>query len=111
MRVDVGVMPATRPEAISNRIRLAYEFAAEVSAFIAEHCTVDALLATVVFESSPYEHGVSFGGTEDDLFPWPGEQDPASSVFVLISRVVSFIEFKAIKVTILRKPPDTRRHT
>ena len=111
MRVDVGVMPATRPEAISNRIRLAYEFAAEVSAFIAEHGAVDALLAAVVFESSPREHGVSFGCTEDNLFTWTDEQVPTSSVLVLVSGVMSFIEFKAIKVTVLCKPPDRRRHT
>lgn len=101
-------MPATRPEAISNRIRLAYESRALVARLVAEDCAVDSVLAAVVDEDSPDEEGVSSLGSEHDLFAWTDELAvvPLPPVRVSIGGIVPFIELDAIKVAVLCKPPE-----
>lgn len=115
--VDVGVMPAMRPEAISNRVRLSNEVRAAMRRLVAEDCAVDAQLAfsgalvnTVVDELAPDEAGVTSLGSEHDLFTWSNKQFSPSPVFVLIGRVVSFIQFKAVFVAIFGEPPEGCLH-
>ena len=99
-----------RPDDISNGIRLAYEVATPVSAFISEHGAVDSFLPAVIAESSPHKHCISLGCAQDDALARADKPVPDAPVLVLIGRVVSFIQFKAIKVTVLRKPPNRGVH-
>src|SRR5882672_4686753 len=101
-------MPATRPEAISDSIRLAYEFAAPVRAFIPKYGAVDALLAAVVDEFPPDEERVGRLGAEDDLLTWPHEDAARATVGVAAAGVVPLVECEAIEVAILRQPPQRR---
>ena len=84
-------MPLTRPDAISNLIRLAYKFAALVRRLVAEDGAVDSGLSAIVPEFSPHEQGVSIWESKrNDLsgaakFLWP------SPVFIVIARVVPLI--------------------
>ena len=98
-------MPAIRPEAISNLVRLSYEFAASVMAFVTEHRAIDSALSTVVDEPSPHEHGVSVVCSQHNLFTRSDEQLSFAPVRVAVCAVVPFIEFKAITVSVLRQPP------
>jgi hypothetical protein len=94
-------MPAIRPEAISNRVRLSYEIRAAIRSFIAEDGTVNALLSAVVDELSPDKHGVGALGSKHDLFSWPNELSALSSVGVSVGAVMSFVQFKAITISVL----------
>lgn len=89
-------MPAIRPYAISNRIRLAYKFAAFVRGFVPEHGTIDSLLPAGVLELSPDEHSVPIGSSENDLFSGPTESVSYSTILVSVAGVVLLIEFQAI---------------
>jgi hypothetical protein len=66
-------MPAIRPEAISNLIRLAYEARAAMARFVPEDRAVDPVLAAVIDEDSPDEEGISSFGSEHNLFSGPDE--------------------------------------
>jgi hypothetical protein len=89
-------MPAIRPEAISNRIRLTYEVRGSVRAFVSEHGAVDTVLSAVVDEVAPNKEGVSALGSQDEFFAWADEQFALPSVLVLVGRIVSFIEGEAV---------------
>ncbi len=104
-------MPAMRPQAISNRIRLSNEVAAPVLALVSEDGAVDSVLPAVINELSPYEHGVSAGCSKDDLLSRANEEFPLSPILVLIGRVVTFIEFKAVNVSVFCKPPNRGGHS
>lgn len=86
-RTDVGVMPHTRPDAISNRVRLSYKVAASIfrRGLIAEHGAVDSLLSTVVSESSPNEKSIACFGSQDDFFTGSAEQFSFSSIAIPVS--------------------------
>jgi hypothetical protein len=75
-------MPAIRPDAISNRIRLANEVAGSVTPLVSEHGAVDALLPTVVNEAAPNEHGIGAFGAQDKLFSWTDEQPPLATICI-----------------------------
>ncbi|KVM72587.1 hypothetical protein WJ61_01105 [Burkholderia ubonensis] len=77
-------MPAIRPEAISNRVRLANEVRAAMRRLVAEDCAVDAVLAAVIDEFPPDETGVAVLGSQHDFFTGPDEQLSIASVFVSI---------------------------
>jgi hypothetical protein len=84
-------MPLIKPQAISNRVRLAYEFAALVRSFIAKHGTVDAalplsgsLVDAVVLESPPNENSIPCCGSQDNLFSGTAKQPPPPSVSVFV---------------------------
>lgn len=98
-------MPAIRPEAISNLVRLSYEFAASVLAFVPEHRAIDSALSTVVDEPPPHEHGISVFGSQHNLFTRSDEQLAFAPVRVAVCAVMPLVEFKAITVSILRQPP------
>jgi hypothetical protein len=99
--MDVGVMPAMRPEAVSNCVRLAYEFAAKVRAFVTEDSAVDALLSTVIYEFSPGETCVTLLGPEDYFLPRADEELPLLLTFTVIGRVVALIHSKAGLIAVL----------
>jgi len=103
-------MPATRPEPISNRIRLAYEFAAAVPAFVSEHSAVDSALPAVIEESAPHKQRIARVCSEHNLFAWADEQSPLSAVSVLVCAVMPVVEFKAVKIAILCHPPKTHNY-
>lgn len=94
-------MPAIRPEAISNRIRLAYEFATKVWAFVSENGAVDSALAAVINEPSPSEQGICVDGSENDFFTGADENFSFSAIRILVAAVMPLIEFKAVNVSIL----------
>lgn len=99
-------MPATRPEAISNRIRLAYEIAGTVRAFIAKHRAVDAILSAVIDESAPDEQGIGCVGSQDNLFSRADEQFSLSAIGVSIGGIVPFVQGKAVNIAVLCQPPE-----
>lgn len=99
-------MPATRPEAVSNCVRLSNEVGAAVLGLVAEDCAVDSLLAAAIEELPPDEHGVAALSAEDNLFPranklrltlLPGLSEP---------RVVASVQLKAGAVSVFGEPPD-----
>lgn len=99
-------MPAIRPEAISNRIRLTYEFRALIWAFVPEHGTVDSLLAAVINELAPSEYGVCSLCSEQDLFSGSEHFLTLASVRISVAAIMPLIEFNAVKVSILCEPPQ-----
>jgi hypothetical protein len=99
-------MPLTRPEAISDLIRLAYEVRAAMRGFVAEDGAVDSLLPAVVDELSPDEHRVSAFSSEYHLSPRAREKSGPASVAVSVPGIVALIEFEAVKVAILCEPPE-----
>ena len=98
-------MPAISPEAISNLVRLANESAALDRRLVPEHGAVDSLLAAVVDEISPDEDRVASLAAQHDFLARPNEQLSLSAVRVAVGAVVPFVEFKAVKVSVLRQPP------
>lgn len=99
-------MPATRPEAVSNCVRLSNEVGAAVLGLVAEDGAIDALLPTAVEELPPDEHGVAALSAEDNLLPrsnklrftlLPGLSEP---------RVVASVQLEAGAVSVAGKPPD-----
>lgn len=75
-------MPLTRPDEISNGISLSDKLAAFVEALVDEDGAVNSVLSTVIDEFSPDEHGVTFEGSEDDVFARADElSDPSVSIF------------------------------
>lgn len=101
-------MPAISPEAISNLVRLSYEFATLDGRFVAEHGAVDSLLPAVIEELSPDEHGIAGCGPQDNLFARPNEQFTLSAIRISVGAVVPLIKIKAITISILRQPPMPR---
>ena len=99
-------MPAIRPEAVSNAIRLAYEFRALMWAFVSEHGAVDTLLAAVVDELSPGEHGIRLLCSQDNLFSWANELRAPSPIGVAVATVVALVEFETVTVAVLGQPPE-----
>lgn len=99
-------MPAMRPEAVSNAIRLAYEFAAAMRSLIPKDSAVDSLLPAVVLELPPDEHGASSLCAQDNLFSWSDELSLSASVRVGSSAVVPLVHCETVKVSILGQPPD-----
>ena len=102
MRVDVGVMPAIRPEAISNFIRLAYEFRALVWAFVSENGAVDSSLPAVVDELPPDKQGICVGGSQDDLLTGADKLSAPASISIFVATVMTFVEGKAIFIPVFR---------
>lgn len=84
-------MPATRPEAISNRIRLTYEGAGSVRAFVSEYGAIDSVLSAVIDELSPHEEGVSCAGAEYNFLAGPHEQFCVPPICIDVSRIVALI--------------------
>ena len=60
-------MPLTRPEEISDCIRLANKLGREMGAFVAEDGAVDAVLAAGIDEFAPNEKSVGISGSQDAL--------------------------------------------
>jgi hypothetical protein len=110
-------MPAIRPEAISNRIRLTYEVRAASSSLVAERGTIDTLLRRArprveagVSELPPDEEGIPGFGAENDLFAGAAEQSADTPISVAIGRVVLLIQGQARRIAVSRQPP-LRPHT
>jgi hypothetical protein len=75
-------MPLTRPEAISDCIRLAYEARAARRSFIPEDSAIDASLPAVINEASPHKHSVRSQGSEHNLFARPDELGSLAAIDV-----------------------------
>lgn len=79
-------MPFTRPEAISNRIRLANELGTLVAALVSENGAVDstlsfasALVDAVICEFPPRKQRLRpVSEPENDLLAWPDELPQSS---------------------------------
>lgn len=108
-------MPAIRPEAISNCIRLTYEFRAAVRGFVTEDSAVDPFLRlsrpfvdALVDEFAPDPSRITFLRSQDDLGPRPAKQLAPAAVTVLVRRVVALVEREDGDIAILREPPEGR---
>ena len=106
-------MPQIRPDAISNCIRLANEVAALVRSLIPERRTIDSrlpdacsLVDTGVDKESPNKKSIPCRCPQCDVFSWSNELLGSSSIFVLVTRVMSFIKFSASRVAVLCQPPQ-----
>jgi hypothetical protein len=99
-------MPATRPEAISDLIRLAYEARAAVRSLIPKDGAVDSALAAVVDEFAPDPHSVSALGSQDDLFTGSDELGALTPVSISMGAVVPLVHGEAVFIAVLREPPQ-----
>ncbi len=81
-------MPAMRPQAISNRIRLSNEVAAPVLALVSEDGAVDSVLSAVINELSPDPNSVGGDCSEHPLLAGANEQDALPTVSVVVGAVV-----------------------
>ena len=93
-------MPAIRPEAVSNFIRLSYEVAAAVVAFVSEHGAVDALLSAIVDELSPHKARISYFGTKYNFLARADEQFTFAPVLIVVCAVVSFVQRQTIYIAV-----------
>ena len=98
-------MPAIRPEAVSNEIRLAYEFAAAMRSLIPKDSAVDSLLPAIVLESPPDEQGASSLGSQNNLLSGADELSPLSAIGVSVSAVMPFVQSEAVTISVLSQPP------
>lgn len=98
-------MPAIRPEAISNLVRLSNEARALVVRFVPEDGAVDAVLSAVVDEHSPHKHSIPGKGPQHDLLTGSDEELAHAAIGVSVGAVVAFIEFEAVAVAIFGQPP------
>jgi hypothetical protein len=99
-------MPAIRPEASSNRIRLSNEFGAAVLGLVSEDGAVDSLLSAIVNELSPNKHSVGVLGSQDDLFARADELRASLLAWLAQPTVVASVEREAIGVSVAREPPE-----
>jgi hypothetical protein len=75
LRIDVGVMPQTRPDEISDGVSLSDKERRFVRAFVAEQSALDTFLPVVTVDgSSPNKDGVSVNCSQDDLFAWTDKE-------------------------------------
>ena len=93
-------MPLIRPAEISDCISLSDKFRRKVGALVSEDGTIDAFLATVVDEFAPDEQCVASPRPENDLFSGADKKNSFASIFVFITRIVSFIQLETGFVTI-----------
>ena len=94
-------MPAIRPEAVSNCIRLSNEVRTSPGGLVAESSAVDALLSAVVDELSPSEHGVGVFCSQNNLLSGADELSALAAIGVSVAAVMPLIEFEAVKISIL----------
>mgnify|MGYP001598123623 CR=1 FL=1 len=78
--------------------------------FVSEHGAVDSLLAAVVDEFPPSEQGIGIGGSQDDFLAGADKLSAFASISIFVSTVMTFVEFKAILIPILGKPPKRFSH-
>lgn len=97
-------MPAIRPEAISNCIRLPNEVAGPVPRLVPEDGAIGSLLSAIVEELPPHEESISVFGSQDDLFSWADELAQLS--WLSIGGVMPGKQCKAVKISIAGQPPD-----
>lgn len=91
-----------RPEAISNLIRLTYEFRALMWSFVSEDRAVNTLLSAVVDEVSPDKDCISESSPENDFLSGSDELGTSSAIRVVVATVVPLIHSDAVKVSVLR---------
>jgi hypothetical protein len=104
-RVDVGVMPATRPDRISDSVSLSDKLRREKRPLVTEEGAVDSGLVRSGNKAAPYKSGVSVLGSEDDLFARPSEQAAHPPISVLIRGVVPLIQCQDGSVAVFSDPP------
>jgi len=78
-------MPLTRPDAISNLIRLAYKFAALVRRLVAEDGAVDSGLSAVILEFPPRKQRITFGCSQHDFLAGADEQVSLAAIPVSVA--------------------------
>ncbi|WP_331373833.1 hypothetical protein [Sinorhizobium chiapasense] len=84
-RIDVCVMPLTRPAVISDCVSLSDKVGREVRAFVAKDSTVDALLPAGIDEFSPDEQGVAISCSENNLLSGPSEEHSLPAVPISVA--------------------------
>ena len=106
-------MPAIRPEAISNRIRLTYEVGTAVSALVPERGTVDALLSfacalvnRVIEKLPPHEERIPCKRPKDNVFAWTDELRLPPPICIHPPRVVPFVKRETCPIAVLCQPPQ-----
>lgn len=104
-------MPFTRPDVISDSVSLSDKLTRPVRGFIPKDGAIDTLLAAVVDEPTPDEHGVSVSGSEHDAFSRSDELASTAAVTIAVAGVMAFIEFKARAVAVLGQIPKRLAHS
>lgn len=106
-------MPATRPAAISNRVRLANKVRAPRCGFVPEGGTVDSVLPltgslvnAIVDELAPYEEGIAAETAEHNRRAGTDELLARAAIGVAVGAVVPLVERETRGVSILRNPPE-----
>src|SRR5262245_54253172 len=91
-RVDLGVVPLTRPAEISNGVSLSDKLGREVRPFVSEEGAFDALLGRlgVVDVVSPNKGSIGCSGTENDVLARPDKLAALPAVSVSAARIVPF---------------------
>lgn len=93
-RIDICVMPFTRPDEISDCVSLSDKLGREDRTLVAEHGAVDSLLAAGVDEFSPNKERVGISCAKDNLLAGAGEEVSLAAVTVAVAGIMSFIEFQ-----------------
>jgi hypothetical protein len=104
-RIDICVMPFTRPAEISNGVSLSDKVGRSEFAFVSKHGTIDSLLSAIVDELSPNKHGISVSGSQHDVFAGADKLTSLSSVSIVIAAVVPLVEIKTTQIAVLRDVP------
>jgi hypothetical protein len=103
-RIDLGVMPLTRPDVSSDCVRLLDKLGTFVAAgrFISEYGAFDSMLLGdgVVDILSPDKKGISICCSEGDDLAGTNELGSLPAVRVVVAAVVSLIKFQARLVAI-----------
>jgi len=83
-------MPAIRPQAVSNAIRLSYKLDARMRSLVAEHGAVDAglrlpcsVVNAGVSEFSPHEKSIPCRCAQAKVVAWADESEPFASISVV----------------------------
>jgi hypothetical protein len=92
-RMDLGVMPLTRPAVISDGVSLSDKLGREERTFVSKDGALDPVLLRdgVVDVVSPNKEGISSRCAQDDAVAGTNELESLAAIFVLVCAVMSFI--------------------
>jgi hypothetical protein len=91
IRIDKGVMPAIRPDSISDRVSLSDKLGRGVRRLVAEEGAVDTLLSAVVDKFPPGPACIACVSSKDEFFSRPNKLESGSVVGVFVTGVMSLI--------------------
>lgn len=106
LRTNVGVMPLTRPDVISDCVSLSDKLGRSRGALVPEYRAVDALLTAGIDELSPNKKRVCSIGSEDNFLARASKQNSSPAVSVSICGVVPLVEFEAGHVAVFGEIPE-----